>query len=209
MRILLLTIFVVTCCISCNKFNPKEIPQSSFEIINVNIDDAKIFHSSEVFDSISYLKLETTNKNLLGEIKRITRLKDLFFIQCNNGIFVFDNSGKYITKIGEKGEGEGKFRILTDFLIDTLTNTLEILDRKNQKIINFTLGGIFKSEWEHKLNAEAFYKLDNDTYAFYCSNLININNKQDPYRILIVSKRNSDIIAKSIEIDDRLSNFIF
>jgi hypothetical protein len=72
------------------------------------------------FNSIDIIPLETTPESLIWEIKKI------FFIDSGVYIFdgkqsqvlLFDNKGKFISKIGKKGRGPGEYIHIQDFTID-------------------------------------------------------------------------------------------
>ena len=56
---------------------------------------------SQFVDTIEFIPLETTNRNLIGEIQRVIYDDEKYYIRTTHGmqnanLFVFDKKGKYL-----------------------------------------------------------------------------------------------------------------
>jgi len=89
---------------------------------------------------ITVIPLETNDKCLLREtFMGVKGHQGLIYINNEfQDLFVFDLNGKFIRKIGNKGQGPGEFLEVRDFIF-TPEGTIEILDFK--KIESYTLEG--------------------------------------------------------------------
>lgn len=62
---------------------------------------------------VEYVKLETQDSILVGDIKQLKRTEQYIFIYSRrqNHIMMFDKSGKFIRRIGRVGQGPGEMSI--------------------------------------------------------------------------------------------------
>lgn len=126
---------------------------------DINSKDAKIITLSSIeesFQDTAYFKepqvvvLETLDNSLLTEIEKISMDDNILFIfdrQLHN-IFMFDITGKYISKIDCKGEGPGEYAQINDFTIDPVKKQI-ILICTPYKRMYFTYNGVFIKEETH------------------------------------------------------------
>lgn len=111
----------------------------------------------ESFQDTSYFKnpqtviLETLDKSLLTGIKRIFMDDNKLFIYDNKeeNIFIFDTSGKYLSKIDCKGEGPREYIEISDFTIDNSKKQIILLCAIPEKRMYFTYDGKFVKEEKH------------------------------------------------------------
>ncbi|MDD2529408.1 MAG: 6-bladed beta-propeller [Lentimicrobiaceae bacterium] len=122
-------LLVCSCTDLKNKADKKEIVS---EVIKVNDEkDRGKTIASDIFPLFDFIKLETNDEAIFGNIERIIFYNDRIFIldsEVAGKLLVFDRSGKYITTVGGKGKGPGEIIYPMDFYIDTLKKTINILD---------------------------------------------------------------------------------
>ena len=78
------------------------------ERINVEVLDSELDGAFDnFFEKFRIVAFETTRESVIGTIGRIIMYKDLFFVlnRDANNVLVFDASGKFLNKIGKKGNG--------------------------------------------------------------------------------------------------------
>lgn len=75
--------------------------QQTVKTLRVNPDYARGGTVSQLFDSITYIPLETTKESTFGDIQslQVSRHYFAFFDYSTKGIFVFDKKGKFVGKI--------------------------------------------------------------------------------------------------------------
>ena len=95
-----------------------------------------------------------------GELNRPTGCifhKNTFIVSDTNNdcLKVFDNSGKFLRKIGKKGKDDGQLHWPKGLVIENCGNHDNILvcDRNNQRIVQFTMEGSFTGKTVTNLNS--------------------------------------------------------
>ena len=96
----------------------------------------------------------------LGELNRPTRCifhKNTFIVSDTNNdcLKIFDNSGKFLRKIGKKGKDDGQLHWPKGLVVENCGNHDNILvcDRNNQRIVQFTMEGSFTGKTVTNLNS--------------------------------------------------------
>ena len=112
--------------------------------IDLNDFEEEIKYSSFV-DSISYFTFQFDEDNLMGNVKRIYRWNDYFYIWASHrsGIFVYHKCGKLITHINSFGEGPKHFREVSSFTILPSSGDIFIHDYASQKMLQYNKNGQF------------------------------------------------------------------
>lgn len=76
--------------------------------IDVDLTNNNICYSSTLYDTISYIKLETNPNCIIGVMDKLIFINNKFVIvdkSVAKSIFLFDSNGKFINKIGATGRG--------------------------------------------------------------------------------------------------------
>ena len=95
---------------------------------------------SDLSDTYTVFKPETTDESMISNILRIWRYKSCVYVLDNrNQILVFDESGKYLWKLNNRGTGPGEYTHLMDFAIDQKHDNILLLDYG--RIIRYDLTG--------------------------------------------------------------------
>ena len=139
------------------------------EVITLEPAAAKTRNFKELFDNIRFLKLATSDSGLVGKVKDIFVSSDLIFISDFQGVFIYNHSGEFLCGIKRKGRAPQEYLAFTSVYIDTINNVLEVLDNRNQKIINYNFNGRFLGERDVPLIPLSFIKNHRD-YFFYTGN---------------------------------------
>jgi hypothetical protein len=153
---------------------------------NISVDVSKIKHKLVLnckADNVQFVALETNDESCIGHIDKILRANNHIYIldrEITKSVYIFNDNGKFISKIRNIGKGPGEYIEPYDFIIDQDTGNILILDVDLGKVLLYN-ENIFQKEF--KLNQEFFFfeKL-NDNY-------IGINNscfeEKDCFKILI------------------------
>lgn len=155
--------------ISCRDKNNSNMRNNDIETISVfEHYSAKKLLSSFV-DTIELIPLETTADNLIGEITRIVFHDKKYYIRSTNGmqngkLFVFDETGRFIRRIGKKGNGPGEYGDLYDFAI---TNDNHIVIADYHRLLHFDSEGRFLNSIKMNFSAaEIVSSQDNEIIAY-------------------------------------------
>lgn len=100
--------------------------------------------ASELVESYRYIPLETKEESLMGYIQKVIFYEDRIYVRDveTNSVYIFDLTGKFLNKIGKKGQAPGEFTdLLYGMLADPFNNRLLVYDQGNRKMNYFTLDG--------------------------------------------------------------------
>lgn len=132
-------LFCLTACSLSNDLKDRLIlkPQS----ILIDPDKVKDFIDLTPLlrDSVEIIPLETKDECLLSEIERIEFYKDRIFVldRTRKGVYMFDQSGRFIGKIGCQGSGPGEFTSVGFFCVTG--DSVLISDQHQSKWIVYNL----------------------------------------------------------------------
>jgi len=112
------------CLIACKQRS------KSVEGIFVDMDNPEKVSLFDIFHSIEIIPLETSPDVLIAGIGKIIVYQDSYFMldPRQNIIFIFDHSGKYLSKIDKKGKGPGEYLSIADIFFNPFSNNLELLE---------------------------------------------------------------------------------
>ncbi len=120
-------LFILSFLICFTMCTPK--PQTS-DAIFVDLDQPEEASLFNYFRSIELIPLETSSEVLIKGITKIIVHQDRYYALdkplCL--IFVFDKTGKFLFKIGTKGQGAGEYSFIQDFTLNSFSGNLEILE---------------------------------------------------------------------------------
>jgi hypothetical protein len=164
----------------------------------IDLDKESSVSVFDFVDSVEVVQLETNDQCLIGTISEVLLFKEKYFIHDvqQQTVFCFDQSGKFIRKIGERGHGSEEHAHLGSIAIDPYNEQL-LLVVPFGSVLCFDLNGNFLTRVEvpdagainelHVLNA--------DKWMF-----ASLNN----HGILYFSKEESRIIERLYENRTRL-----
>lgn len=140
----LISLWMVLCCaifiVSCKPLEskPNEI------VLNLN-PSSKPLESSPSYARAKIIRLETSSSCLLSGIKRIRMTDSFIFVLDFNNLYAFTRQGKFVTQIGEQGEGPEEYLVLSSFYVDDNKKQVTIIDDFKNKLLNYDFTGKFIS----------------------------------------------------------------
>lgn len=94
--------------------------------------------STSILKDITFVKLETNNEIVFGDINQIEVFDGSIYILCDSGLYVFDLLGNFIRSIQRTGNGPGEFLSSYSFWIDK-DGFIFILDRQLSRLLKYSL----------------------------------------------------------------------
>lgn len=142
------------------------------DTIFVDLDRPERASLFDYFRSIELIPLETSPDILIVGISKLIFHQDRYYAldkpQCL--IFVFDKTGKFLFKIGTKGQGAGEYSFIQDFTINSFSGNLEILEPYG-RIHIYDLSGKFietkRIAYPGFKVAHSFTAIDSATYVLH------------------------------------------
>lgn len=132
MLVVLVGVLFLSC--SKNKKAPENVKEIHIQVENVKeaLDISLLFE-----DSADIIPLETTSECLISEIQKFEYRNQLMYVSDAGGqtIYVFDENGKYLRSIGQRGNGPGEYSKLSDFIF--VGDSILIKDEFRDKILAY------------------------------------------------------------------------
>ena len=196
---------------SCNSNNEKtNFKISSIESlkpIRINYDNIKPLNLTDIFKSISYIHLETSDDNMIGVIKKIIFSKNRIFIYDNNNkIFIFNKNGKLVNIIYENGRGPGEYVAFKDLVLNKYNNEIIIFEPVLFKFLYYDINGNFLREKRFEQYISKFFITEN-FYLFYSDNSSNIGNTIKVNDNLIITTKNLKYYSSFFPISKSKAGF--
>jgi hypothetical protein len=202
-------LFVFIC--GCNSHPTHNSSEPTYPV-KIKLSDcfgsqAPTIQLSNIADTISYLKLETTEECLIGNITTIKNIDSGFLINDNmKSLLLFNKDGKFMWKISKQGRGPLEYEMLNpDFDIDHKLDEILVPDRKQIFIYNYS--GQFVKVIKVPFYVNQIYVVDSGSYLIantnpnenYLAHIINRNGT------IIKDFRNKNIQKKANEFG-RINN---
>jgi len=139
-RSLYCLLFILLC--SCTN---KKDENTSFQIIPLigmkgHVEKVSI----ETLGKIRLIPLETRDDILIKSILSLIEKNDLFIIGHDNKCSIFDQNGKYLCNVGQRGEGPHEYTYLSNLWITD--DYIFLVDGGKKKIQCFSYEGLFQKE---------------------------------------------------------------
>ena len=151
LSLLVLVILLLSCKESTRNFSRKTEGVSLLtnieKAIEVNIDlnnDCLPFDS--LMTKVSYVELETTGDNLIGEISQLLFVDDKIIVVDvwkSKIITVYDMKGHYLYKIGSQGQGPQEYAFFTHVSLTPDKKMLVITDMGSTSLKYYSIDGQF------------------------------------------------------------------
>ena len=135
---------VLPLLISCS--GERKTLDNNDELIYVKLENFSQMEGVESLSSIAsditYIPLETSEYSLLGDISRIVCLGNSYLISDVDNIYLFNDEGKFIKNIAQKGQGPSDYTAgVNNIIIDSSTKKFYLFSV--DKVIVFDENGDF------------------------------------------------------------------
>ncbi len=167
LKILVLSsIFLISSC--TGEHNDAEKNKKNFVTIKVSeIDKTKKVKFTELFDSVSFIPLQTTKECYLPNIEEVYLSDGIVVVKTSRVIYLFDRLGRYLNKIDNLGKGPREHEYISDINIDRKNKLIEFIDFYNLKLLRYDFECNFISKEHLPFFTDAFSKAGNNLYFLY------------------------------------------
>jgi hypothetical protein len=163
MKHLFIFFIVVILFYGCHSGEKKYSGDISIFRLEENTDSQLLY---AVIDSVSFLPLIEQDNFLFAEINKLIMEGDYIYLMDlwnTNSLLVFDNTGAFVRKIGQRGNGPEEYNRLFDFDVDS--EHIYLYDNKRQ-ILKYDLQGNFIEAKKTPFPVSGFKILKNRKYLF-------------------------------------------
>jgi len=121
------------------------------------------FTVDKIATNIKYISLDKSV--LLSNVSDVKKSENGFLVKTNTGLFLFNNDGTFVNRIGKKGKGPGEYTSVDDFVVDDVAKHVYVLNRKQVKVYNF-LGEYIRSFFTPEKQTFAELEINNNNLYF-------------------------------------------
>jgi len=147
----LIIFFIITQLVSsCNDSHQVQTNSVKYSI---NLNDSAIKSAEgkdfyELVESVRFIPLETNQDCIIGRIQQVRVVGDQIIIlnraNADVNALIFDQLGRFVRKVGRKGNGPEEFTDAVDIDIDPDSKDLYILADNQKKVVQYSNYGLFK-----------------------------------------------------------------
>lgn len=165
---------------------------------------------SEVVDSIQYIPLETQNQCLIGNVDKLISISNGCYLvvdkEISSSVYIFDQNGFFLKKIGTKGIGKGEYITIGDVACDNYH--IYIWDNSNRKILKYSMEGDYISSLEFDYVAYSMSYMNGGRFVFCCDYAPNENLRIDnKYPSLMIFNENTGKVESNLFFESTISSF--
>jgi len=137
--------------------------------------DVKEGLMAKYIDTMMYIPLETNDTVICGQIEQLYRYNHKFYMfdRTTDAIFIFDEKGKFIKKIANKGRGPQEYIKIDNYAFDKNSGNSYISCARSQKILEYNEWGELIRTMPCKFIISSLYVLSPDTFLMYGGNFPN------------------------------------
>ena len=184
-------LFSLAIFISGNENSDKKYVQNNPEIIELSdgFKKTKGLNLSDIASNVEYIKLETNNQNLFGNVSKIDIYNNDLIIMDRkiHSVFKFNLNGHFISKIGKRGKGPGEYAWLDNFIINHNNGEIYLTDIEIQKILHFSKNGKFIKRLKNDLYGKFIRLFSNNTFCYYKPYIFKIDKSVKKYDKLLIT----------------------
>jgi len=193
----ILTIIIISCE---NNDSYLHVPEIDIE---TEIENMKIITISQFADDIEYLTLETDSRSLIMDYTNYNiGEEEIIFINPGMSLVLFDRTGKFVAKFGDRGKGPGEYLSVMD--LSVLGE--KVFFRSGKDLYEFSLFGEFIQKYTGILAPQDKYQLEYITFVddSLLFGHIQNNDGQTPIKGMLINKKGS--VRKKYDNFDILEN---
>lgn len=172
--------------------------------------EENMMNLSEVVDSIQYIPLETHDECLIGNVDKLIPTSDDCFLVVDkdiaSSVYLFDQNGSFLRKIGTKGIGKGEYVTIEDVVCDS--EYIYIWDSSSKRVLKYSMKGDYVSSLAFDYVAYSMSCIDGGKFAFCCDYAPNGSLRvDDKLPSLLILEENSGKVDSDLFFESTISNF--
>lgn len=173
-----------------------------------DLEDVSILNYSDLYDSVSLVKLEAHPEALIGRVSKVEILGNgnfLVFDNTNAGIFVFSQDGRFLNTVGCQGNGAKEYITPEDVVYDAYNNEVIVWDHNKKNLMFFHPDGRFVRKVNIPWYIGTLQVLDKDHIAVFMNHRDEIEGEYG-HNIKILDREGIPV-SEGLPYDKRLETF--
>lgn len=163
MKTRIFTICLLLLCVSCGKVH-------NIEIQNITGFTTSLSPNGDglAYEYVHEINLEESDESVMSGIVRVAFMDSFLLVQDYDKLVCFHSDGRFYSRIGQIGHGNGEYLRINAFIIDSINHTIRIVDESLSQMLTYTLTGDYvdavplEREWIYMLHN--IHPVDKDTY---------------------------------------------
>jgi len=172
--------------------------------LHIDPDNAFGGTTSQIFDSVKFIPLETTKESLFGRIYQL-EITDKYFIIADFdtwAVLIFNKNGKFHAKIKKRSENE----FFSSFTIDREGNKI-ILPITDDKVLVYDFDGKFISEHQSVADARRLFYFNPHSVGYHINRPLKWDKKGNEKYDLVYSNGFNQIIKKLLPYNPKYEQY--
>ena len=197
--------FFVLYIISCSTQQTQQSLPLDGECYTIDLDEKKeaSIPLSSLFKSVRTIILETSDDLIIGEIDDLQVFDGYIYILDSRkakSLFVFNMDGKFVRKIGRRGQGPGDYNQVHDFTLDTENRIIYLCD-SYLRVHKYQLDGTYLQTIKIQASGGRACFIQFYNGRLY-SNYMGGKTSQDDYMLLEIDPNNGSILSRALPVKD-------
>lgn len=197
MRTAILSFLVLFC--SCSKTGQLiGVDSSMLQDINIDpSDSSSMLASDSLFDKIDFIKLETSDECIVGNVSQLFFVDSLMIVvdnQSTKSVFFYDLDGQYKYKIFNLGSGPGEYSSIWNVCLTPDNKQLVIYDNSQHRILYYNMKGEFVKEEKQPFMLDYFVYIKTGFKAYNVDGMFDAKLGKDKNKSLIVTNQNNQLV---------------
>ena len=178
------------------------------KIIDIAVNENIKYSLLDILKPKEFIPLETNENVVIAGIAKLKISGNNYYIQDDQTktLFVFNENGEFVRKIGRFGRGPEEYHSLTDFaFMQGKDLKIVILDNYGKQILIYDKDSKYIDRIKHNLWVNGISCLQNNKYVLTCTNNPNI----DFYCNLFIINQKGDVIENLFPYPEELNSLNF
>ncbi|MBC5633891.1 6-bladed beta-propeller [Parabacteroides hominis] len=185
MKFKVLILFLLLSCVQSAE-NEREIPFAN------GIENVQEINVSDIALDVRYIALETNSDCLLGkDLYDISFSEKYLFVRDDSDLYQFTLEGKFIRKIGKKGQGPKEFLMISSVKYDNQKEEIYMNDLLSGKIKVYSFDGDFMRDILTE-NGEQLIYYNTDDKLFYMYPMF-FYNEQESNELIVRNEKGEEL----------------
>ncbi|MDR3057962.1 MAG: 6-bladed beta-propeller [Prevotella sp.] len=129
-----------------------KIQEAGLSNIFIPLAEKQVLPANELFDSIRFVRLETTDSCLIPEFSATSTCilwkNEYFYLASSFDISIFDSNGKWVRTISHRGNGPGEYQYVSAFMVND-NDEIFIMDRVKKSVLLYSSNDIFLKSYHY------------------------------------------------------------
>ena len=184
----------------------KEVSNIKMEVVNIDMKTTNTLPFDSLIEFVSFVKLETTSDNLLGEASNVMFIDDKIVVvdrEVSKSISVYDSSGRFLNSISRIGQGPEDYAFLHQVSKVPGKSLITVSDMSSQRVKTFDLAGRLINSYTPPFWIEGCDFIDDENLVFFSTRGMKLSKDDKSLPQIILSNLDGDVSFSGFPTDEK------